>query len=153
VAFGDLTSVMANTVRAAKYLITLWKDCFDIDGLTNDFAIVAEYGCFDDAKSQLKPLANDLIAKELFENPTWFPMDNHQANEKSRWYNVNNRRVLARESFKVGDGTGFNHTYGYLEVIGISEGEPVNETLFNLKDCGFEVGRFFDGQKFTQKNK
>ena len=59
----------------------LWKDCFDYDGLTNDFAILGEYGCFEDANSQLKPIAAELIAKELFESPTWFPMDNHPAKE------------------------------------------------------------------------
>jgi hypothetical protein len=72
--------------------------------------------------------------------------------QEPHWYKVNkDRRVLARESFEVGDGTGFNSTYTYLEVIGIPEEESVNGALFNLKDCDLEVRRYFDSQRLRAR--
>jgi hypothetical protein len=138
---------MTRVAAAHKYLVTLWKDLFDYDGLTNDFAIMGEFDCLEDAKAQLKPLAEQLMAKELAENPGWTSMDiSGKANPP--WSKVNNnRRVLACEAFKVGDGTGFNSTYVYLEVIEIPRDEPLSEGLFNLKDCGYEVRSYFHGQR------
>jgi hypothetical protein len=39
-----------------------------------------------------------------------------------------------------------------LDLMPLAKGETVDESLFNLTDCGYEVRSFFDGQKFTQKD-
>jgi hypothetical protein len=132
------------TAAARKYLITLWEDSFDIDGLTNEFAILGEFNRLEDAKSRLKPLAEQLMAEELAKYPGWFPMELRVA---PKWCEVNIRDVLAREAFKVGDGTGFNSTYVYLEVIGTLADEPVSANLFNLKNCRPELEDYFRKQK------
>jgi hypothetical protein len=50
-------------------------------------------------------------------------------------------------SFKIGDGTGFYSVSNYLELIELPKTAAVDENLFDLKDCGSEVRRYFDEQR------
>ena len=130
-------------VGSKKYLIILWKDAFDYDGLTSEFSIVGQFSRLRDARSELTPLTQKLKTAELSANGGWFAMS-IKGKEKPEYDRVNkHNRVLARDSFKVGDG-GYNSVYAYLEVIGVRTDVTVDESLFNLENCRYEVERFFE---------
>jgi len=144
---------MTPPTRASKYLITQWEDEFDLDGLTNDFAILGEFDSFEEANAHLKPLAEQQMAKKLAQNSGWFPIGIGQK-DSPQWSRVNkNRTVLARESFKAGDGTGFCHVYAYLEVIELGPDEQVSEDAFNMEDCEWELKYYFDARRAMDKGK
>jgi hypothetical protein len=123
--------------------MTRWFDVFDYDGMTSEFAIVGEFSRLRDARSELTPLTQKLKTAELAANSGWFTMSS-KGKEQPGYDRVNkHNRVLARDSFKIGDG-GYNSVYGFLEVIGVPEDVTVDESLFNQEDCRYEVKRFFE---------
>ena len=128
-------------MNGKKYVITVWKDDFDIDGLTNDFSVLGEFYDLPEAEAQLKYMAGRFVLEELDQHSDWHVMD---ISGRPQHYQVNkSNNVLQRSSFKIGDGSGFNASYTYLELIEIPPHATVNESLFDLKNCGYEVRRYF----------
>jgi hypothetical protein len=133
-----------------KYLITHWIDEFDYDGMTSRFSILGDFHDLAEARACLNGCVDRLTAEQISQHadsvsPSWHVMS-IKGKECPLWYRVNkNNTVVDLRSFTVGDGTGFNSIYNYLEVIELLDDAVVDKNLFDLEDCGFEVGRYFDG--------
>jgi hypothetical protein len=83
----------------------------------------------------------------MSQHPGWHPME--IAKPGTTWLNKNNK-VVDHGFFKVGDGTGFNSIYNYLEVIELPNDAAVDENLFNLERGGWAVSvvrRYFEVQR------
>lgn len=132
------------TMKDTKFVITLWKDEFDYDGLTSEFSVLGEFRDSLKAHGQLKSIAARLMIEQLNAHTEWHVMA-MGAKKCPAYDRVNkNNNVLDCASFKIGDGTGYNSSYSYVELIEVPRNSKVDENLFNLEDCGFEVRRFFD---------
>lgn len=130
-------------MRNKKFLITLWRDEFDYDGLTSDFSILGGFDNLADAETSLKEMARNMVVEQLNVHPGWYVMD-IKGKERPQYDRVNrNNTVLECESFKIGDGSGYNSAYSYLELIELMAKTKVDENLFDLKNCRFEVERYF----------
>ena len=133
-------------MNTKKYLITLWKNEFDYDGLTSEFSVLGEFYDLKDTQARLKELSNELLAELLREHTDWRVVDIGRKEHRKFYDRVNsNSKVVGRSSFKITDGGGYNSLYNYLELIELAEDTQVNENLFDLEHCGFEVKQYFDG--------
>jgi hypothetical protein len=128
-----------------KYVITLWQNVYDYDGLTSYFFVEIICESLDKAKVAIFNLSHNEISKQLKENEGWRIMDVDGKKQSlfSEGVNKNNKVVYAYET-KTGDGSGYNSNYSYYEIIEIPEDVEVDEELFNTADCEWEVKRFFN---------
>jgi hypothetical protein len=130
-----------------KFVITQWKDDFDYDGLTNYFSVLGEFSDLAEARAYLNDSVDRLTVEQLNEHagePGWGFRSIE--GKETPWDRVNkNNKVVDYRSFGIGDGTGFNSIYTYLELIELPKDAEVNEKLFDLEDCGYEVRRYFSG--------
>src|ERR1700689_2400414 len=118
-------------MKNKKFLITLWTDEFDYDGLTSDFSILGEFPNLADAQAHLKEMARNMVAEQLSAHPGWHVMS-ITGKEQPQFDHVNrNSMVLECESFKIGDGHGYNSAYNYLELIELMTNTKVDENLFD----------------------
>ena len=130
-----------------KFLITLWADEYDSDGLTNEFAVLGEFHDLAQAELHLEGLTARMLREGLVVHSSWHAMD-ITGKESPGFYIVNrNNKVLKCRSFKIGDGTGFNSRYTYLELIELPGDAVVDEKLFDLKNCAWEVRAWFNNPR------
>jgi hypothetical protein len=131
-----------------NFVLTQWVDDFDYDGLTNTFSVLGEFCDLAEAQAYLDDSVSRLAVEQLEEHnsdslSSWHLMG-IEGKERPPWYQVNKgNKVVNRRSFKIGDGSGFNSIYTYLELIAIPENVEVDETLFDVVNCGYEVKSYF----------
>jgi hypothetical protein len=141
-----------------KFVITRWIDEFDeFDGLTNHFSILGEFYDLAEARAYLSDNVNRLTAEQLSQHAGrtgWHLMsiqgqDLRPLDYREKGINKNNK-VVDHRSFKIGDGTGFNSAYNYLELIELPKDAGVDKNLFNLEHwhCEFAVRQFFEGPDY-----
>lgn len=135
-----------------KYIITRWIKEYDFDGLTEDFAIVGECYALERAKAYVQIEMEGFLTKTLTKNTDWGLMDVDWKYRPGYVGSDPNKlnTVIFSKAEKVGDGSGYNSLYVYLDVIEVLSTTSVDDQLFNPKSCGFEVQYFFDG---LMKNK
>jgi hypothetical protein len=120
-----------------KFIITHWTDEYDQFYTADDsFSILGEFDNLAEARACLNESVNRLRVEQLSQHSSWHLMD--IANTGTTWLNKNNK-VVDHSFFKVGDGTGFNSIYNYLEVIEVSADAAVDENLFDLERGGWAV--------------
>jgi hypothetical protein len=135
-----------------KYVITQWVDEFDYDGMTCSFSILGEFYDLVEARAYLAESVNRLTLEQLSQRAAepgrrWHLMS-IRGKKRPQYYRVNqNNKVVGHGSFKIGDGTGFYSLYNYLELIELPKAAAVDENLFDLRDCGFEVRQYFNEQR------
>jgi hypothetical protein len=128
-----------------KFVITQWNDEFDFDGLTNDFCILGEFRELAEAQAFLHESVNRLAAERLTEHPRW--ERRIMEGKEHAWSRVNkNNKVIEYGSFGIGDGTGYNSIYAYLELIELPGDAEVDEKLFDVESCRYEVRRYFEAE-------
>jgi hypothetical protein len=128
-----------------KFVITQWNDEFDYDGLTNDFCILGEFRELAEAQACLHESVNRLAAERLSEHPGW--QRRIMDGKEHAWDRVNkNNKVIEYGSFGIGDGTGYNSIYTYLELIELPADVGVDEKLFDVEYCRYEVSRYFKAE-------
>jgi len=131
-----------------KFIITHWTDEYDQFYTADDsFSILGEFDDLAEARACLSDSMNRLTAEQLSQHPGWHPME--IAKTGTTWLNKDNK-VVDHRFFKVGDGTGFNSIYNYLEVIELPKDAVVDENLFNLERGGWAVSvvrRYFEMQR------
>jgi hypothetical protein len=120
-----------------KFLITHWTDEYDQFYMADDhFSILGEFDDLEEARACLIASVNRLTAEQLSQHPGWRLMET--ASTATAWLNKNNK-IVDHSFFKVGDGTGFNSIYNYLEVIEVPKDAVVDENLFDLERGGWPV--------------
>jgi len=120
-----------------KYIITHWTDEYDQFYTSDDhFCVLGEFDDLAEAQACLRDSVNRLKAEQLSEHSSWRLMET--ASTGTAWLNKNNK-VVDHSFFKVGDGTGFNSIYNYLEVIEVPADAVVDENLFDLERGGWPV--------------
>jgi len=128
-----------------KFVITQWRDEFDFDGLANSFSILGEFQELAEAQAYLHDSANRLIAEQLREHPGW--QRRIMDGKEHAWDRVNkNNKVIEYGSFGIGDGTGYNSIYTYLELIELPADVGVDEKLFDVEYCRYDVSRYFKAE-------
>ncbi len=128
-----------------KYIITLWQNFYDFEGLTCDFSIEGTFDDLANAKSVIPDLSRKEIDKQLSENKGWGLMNVGGKKQVLFSDGVNkNNKVVHSHQFKTGDGSGYNSIYSYYEVIEIPQDAEVNKELFNMDSCEWEVKSYFD---------
>ena len=141
-----------------KFVITQWIDEFDeFDGLSNSFSVICEFHDMAEAQAYLNDCVNRLTAEQLSQHAGrtgWHVMSigGQEQGPLEYWNREVNKdnKVVDHRSFKIGDGTGFNSVYDYLELIELPKDITVDETLFNLEHwhCEYAVRRFFEGPDY-----
>ncbi len=113
-----------------KYIVTHWTDEYDQFYTSDDhFSVLGEFDDLAEARACLSDSVNRLAAEQLTEHPGWRLME--IASTGTAWLNKNNK-IVDHGFFKVGDGTGFNSIYNYLELIEVPADAVVDENLFDL---------------------
>ena len=128
-----------------KFVITHWTDEYDQFYTADDsFSILGEFYDLAEAQACLRDSANRLRVEQLSQHSGWRLMD--IANTGTTWLNKNNK-VVDRSFFKVGDGTGFNSIYNYLELIELPKETAIDENLFNLERGAYVVRGYFERRR------
>ena|ERR1700722_17849520 len=128
-----------------KFVITHWTDQYDQFYTADDtFSILGEFDDLVEAQAFLRNSADRLRVEQLSQNASWRLMD--IPNTGTTWLN-NNNKVVDRAFFKVGDGTGFNSIYNYLELIELPKDASVDENLFNLERGAYVVRGYFEKRR------
>ncbi len=135
-------------MEKVKYLITLWKEMYDYDGLTDEFRVDFETVSLDDADKKIVQLADTAVEEGLKNNAGFFSMEVDSFKKSPRWTKVNkNNKVIKSEVRKIGDGSGYYSIYYYFELLEIPKDKKVDENLFNsdgsFVDGNQEVRNFF----------
>lgn len=130
-----------------KYVLTLWTDWYDYDGLTQSFKILLETDSREEVLTQAPIHLDRFIQNELKERDSW---SEEYFDPRKRPGcgacpprippNANNN-VIESYRRKVSDGTGYNSTYYYLDVVEFPDGVTIGPELFGDSD---EVSNFFD---------
>jgi hypothetical protein len=135
-----------------KFVLTQWTDEFDYDGLSNTFSVLGEFCGLAEAQAYLDDSVSRLPVERLKEREqdglsNWRLMS-IDGKEQPSWYQVNKgNKVVDHRSFKIGDASGFNSVYTYLELIEVPADVEVCEGLFDREACGFEVRSYFEGHR------
>lgn len=129
-----------------KYLLTLWQDIYDYDGLTNHFEILGEYADKAKAIEKAKEEKKKLFESIKSENEDWEIMDISGKEKPGKYLfaTVNDPKlVIDCISFKLGDESDFNSIYSYIEIVEIDKNRKVDRSIFNTKSFSFEVDTYF----------
>jgi len=131
--------------NAEKYVITLWKNEYDYEGLTSCFEIVGSYNSLDEAKNVLLNVSHNEIEKQLKNNDHWNIMDVEGKTQNMFSESVNkHNKVLHSYEMKTGDDSGFNSIYSFYEIIEIPQNTIIDEKLFDTKDSNWEIKSYFN---------
>lgn len=133
--------------KQSRYVITQWTENYDIDGLMEDFSVL---GNFED-KGEAMVCAVTEIEKftrdELDTKTDWNPVVRDDTIRTSLSKPNRNNKVVFSKSVSRRDATGYNSMYSFVDVIEIPYDILVDERLFDTRDCGWEVRRFFEKPK------
>ncbi len=136
-----------------KYLTTVWFDYYDYEGLVQEFKILYECQSRDEALLKAPELLQAEVSKVLVEHNNFHEIlveawrrpgcgivAIHAVNHKNK--------VIHSIRRKVGDGTGYNSTYFYLDIIELQDNVQITPQLF---EDYYEVRLFFDEQDKLRK--
>jgi len=128
-----------------KYVVTLWQNMYDYDGLTCNFFVIGTFDNLGNAKVFVNDKSQNEMDDQLKKNNGWGIMEVGEKTQSitGEGVNKNNKIVYSHES-KTGDGTGYNSAYNFYEVIEVPEETIIDKHLFNTADCEWEVSDYFD---------
>ena len=128
-----------------KYVLTLFIDEYDIDGLTQSFSVECETGDLAEAREKMHKAAY-VRARDDLKRPGSvnlrqrnFPEDKHPI-----FAHVNrNNKVVDQKRVWLWGPYGYDNVYYYYDIIELPEGAEVDERLFDCGYCEYEVKKFF----------
>ncbi len=154
-AYGKLKDEMERQQSELKkqwrYVVTQWTKEFDIDGLSNDFAVL---GNFEDRCSASVCAVTEMETRirEVFETKIdWHPIERDSQVKLSIQDPNKFNKVVFSKAISRHDKTGYDSLYMYIEVIEVPYDSVVDERLFN-RECGWEIRRFFEKSLKQQNN-
>ena len=132
-----------------KYIVTLWQNIFDYDGLTCNFSVEGVFNLFEEAIKFIVNTSKTEVDKQLKENSDWGIMEFSDKTKSIFNEGVNkNNKIVYSYKIKTGDGSGFNSIYNFYEVIEVPQEVVIDRNLFNMNDCKSEVDSFFIKRTF-----
>jgi len=132
--------------KRKKYLITLYVDYYDYDGLTSDFAV--EYETYDlaDARQKILKLGAKKIDSELkeesYKNMELVPYPKGKI-PILKCLNAKNK-IVDQSILCLSDNTAYNNNYYYYDIIEIDADTVVDERLFTMGYREYQIMKFFD---------
>ena len=126
-----------------KYIVTQWLNEYDYDGMSSDFKVLGEFNELQAAKNHSTTSLEAIIETRWALKTDWGLMEIdwktrpvlHDPNEGNL--------IFFSQAKKIGDGTGYNSLYVYIDVIEIAHDTIIDTKLFNPEKCELEVRRFF----------
>jgi hypothetical protein len=130
--------------KQSRYIVTKWTETYDIDGLMEDFSVLGSFEERGDAMVCAVTEIEKFTRNELDIKTDWNPVirDDESRPSYSKPNKIN--KVVFSKTASRRDTTGYDSIYVFIEVIEVPYDTIVEEKLFNTKDCGWEVRRFFE---------
>lgn len=138
--------------NSTKYIITLWTAEFDYDGVSNNFAILAEYDVLKIAQDYIATEQERMISNALLNKKDWGFMDVTESKIRPPFADPNqSNKIVYSFPFKIGDGSGYNSMYFYFDVIELPSELSVDRSLFNPERCAADIDIFFRRKTTEEK--
>lgn len=134
-----------------KYIVTSWRESFDIDGLINYFEVNGIYNDEDTAIKNVNVVINSFIEKELSLKDDWLPIEYNTRNSFCSPNEFN--KIKFKKSVSRRDKSGYDSEYLFVEIIEIPEEIKIDEKIFNPEKCGWEIHRFFKESEKENKER
>ncbi|MCR4314190.1 MAG: hypothetical protein NUV84_03015, partial [Candidatus Uhrbacteria bacterium] len=126
-----------------RYVVTQWTEDYDIDGLTNDFAVL---GDFEDRCSASVCAVTEMEARvreRLEIKEDWNSLErDDQVRQPVGSPNMFNKIVFSKSASRR-DKSGYESLYIFIEVIEVPFDAVVGERMFN-RECGLDVQHFYE---------
>ena len=138
--------IMENNKIKTRFVITLWVNNYDYDGLWCDFELF-DQNCYTLENSQkvVEIKIGQILKKELTGSQNhWKIMELEDYKLRPTFGDINqNNEIVYDKQLKIGDGTGYNTKYYYFDVLEIGVEEILGPEQFMNENCEYEVKSYF----------